>query len=217
MMTAMCNNCMTSTTHRLIHRDERPVRFRDSEYEYNERWELIQCCGCETMTAHRLTWETPDSPCEEFYPTRIVSQRPKWLERLTQLQVPPGGLFPAVDLHPLLALMRETYSAYDNGLLAMTAMGVRAVIDMTMTKLVGDVGSFNKKLDACEQKGFLSTDQKARLNSVIGAGSATAHRGFTPSSEDAATQLLLMEDVVASAFIHPRLVSDLSAKVPPRP
>jgi hypothetical protein len=207
---------MAKTTHTVVHRNERLVGIPDSEHSYNERWELIQCRGCDTISAHRLAWEIPDHVLEHFYPARFVWRRPDWLEKLTDLQVPRGQIFPAIDLGPLKSLLDETYQAYDNDLPVMTAMGVRAVLDMAMTHLVGDKGTFPAKLAACEQQGFLSTSEQDRLSTVLNMGSAAAHRGFTPSSGDISTLLQVMEHLVESAFVHPRSVADLS-RVPKRP
>jgi hypothetical protein len=216
MQSSWCNTCMARTTHTTVKSHERLVGIDNSEHTYHERWELIQCGGCGTISAHRLAWEIPDHVLEHFYPVRFVRRRPDWLAILPELQVPRGRLLPTIDLMPLQSLLRQTYEAHDNDLLVMTAMGVRAVLDMAMTHLVGDKSTFRAKLDACEQQGFLSASEQERLSTVIDAGNAAAHRGFAPTSGDVATMLGVMEHVVESAFVHPRSVADLNARTPKR-
>jgi hypothetical protein len=149
-----CNTCMAETTHTVVHKNERRVPIKNSEYSYNERWELIQCCGCGTISAHRLAWEIPDHYFEHFYPVRFIWRRPDWLGKLPELQVPPGEIFPTIDLGPLQSLLRQTYEAYDNDLKVMTAMGIRAVVDMAMTHLVGTQATSKRSLMHANNRGF---------------------------------------------------------------
>jgi hypothetical protein len=214
---APCNICHVTTIHSVLQRHERRVPIPASEYSYNERWDLIQCGGCGTISARRAAWEIPDNYFEEFWPTRLRHRRPVWLQGLSEPQLSPGSPFPSDNpLAPLHNLIVQTYDAYNNNLLTLTAMGVRAVLDMAMNRLVGDVGNFAQKLDACERNGHLSVSQKSHLNTVIEAGNAAAHRGFTPSEQDVTTLLQVMEHLIEAAFVHPQSVAGLGARVPTR-
>jgi hypothetical protein len=105
-----------------------------------------------------------------YEPPRSWWRRPSWLADLDKV---------APELKTLLD---EIYSATNDQQFRLLAMGVRTALDYVMTHMVGDIGSFEKKLNMMVEKGHLSRDRKQMLEIVIDAGSAAAHRGFKPAT-----------------------------------
>jgi hypothetical protein len=139
-------------------------------------------------------------------PVRLMTaerrQKPEWLSELpasTQL------------------LLDETYCASSNGLKALSAMGIRAVIDDVCLDLVGDVGSFDKKLQALRNRGYISDRECAVLAAAIDVGSASAHRGHVPDDSDIAALFEITEHILKAQYVLPKAAERLKGNTPDRP
>ena len=70
------------------------------------------------------------------------------------------------------------------------------VIDGLLLRQVGDSGTFAKRLDALEDKGFLSKINRETLEAALNAGHAAAHRAYKSDTAN----LNLVMDIVGQQF-----------------
>lgn len=134
---------------------------------------------------------------------RLAPALPEWLTKLPD----------AAQM-----LMREVHLAMGAELYALSAMGIRAVVDViSVDLLAGDVGSFNAKVEGLAKAGHLSTSQHNALNAVVDAGHAAAHRGFVPTRDVAQAMLEALEVVLKTAYLLPGATQSLQAMTPKRP
>ncbi|MDP3923736.1 MAG: DUF4145 domain-containing protein [Hydrogenophaga sp.] len=132
-----------------------------------------------------------------------VPAPPHWLTKL------PG---------PAQLLMREVHLAMAAELYALSAMGIRAVVDVISFDLLAvDAGTFNAKLVGLAKAGHLSPSQHNALSAVVDAGNAAAHRGFSPTQDAAQAMLDALEVVLKSAYVLPGAAQSLQAMTPKRP
>ena len=66
----------------------------------------------------------------------------------------------SVECDNIYNLLVEVYSAANDEQFRLLAMGVRAVLDHVMTRIVGDIGGFERKLAEMVTKEHLSSRQK---------------------------------------------------------
>jgi hypothetical protein len=130
---------------------------------------------------------------------------PEWIVKLESIDA---------GLHDLLV---EVYSAANDTQTRLFSMGLRAALDHTMTRIVGDVGGFEQKLDKMVEQRHLSEKQRETLATVIDAGSATAHRGFKPSQDLLEQMLAVMEGIVRDHYITGPMLATMRTTIPPRP
>lgn len=179
-----CNECLRETKHSVLY--EKKKRDTSSEGIHEIAWitttSVLECCGCESVALQKTVYCTEDE-CEESitFPPRISRQKPKWHDSLP------------IEYQPLLA---EVYAALHADSRMLTLMGARALIDVFMTKHIGDIGGFNKKLDQLVALGFLSARDSEMISSAIDAGSAAAHRGHLPTQDSAAAVLDIVENLL---------------------
>jgi hypothetical protein len=145
---------------------------------------------------------------ETFYPQAPFASRPAWLQEISQ---------------EMQAILYEVYKAADHHLFSVAAMGVRTVIDITLTSLVGDIGGFDKKLDRAIETGKIESKYRAPIMAVIESGHASAHRGHVHTSESFGDLLSLLEQLLFRIHIAPEQeaalqaqASRLKAGTPPR-
>jgi hypothetical protein len=213
-----CNGCGGDRNHAL--RTTFPVHGAIDETDHEENplpfdvFETLQCLGCGAITIRRVTWNGgecyPDPDGDGFIyadesitylPPRTSRVRPQWLSSLPK------------ELESLLA---EIYSALDVGAITLVAIGVRTVLDMMAAKAVGDVGTFEQKLEALEKKGWLGALDRKRIAIVIDAGSAAAHRGFRATPVSIGHMMEAVEHLLKSRYVLDPQAKALKKSTPPR-
>ncbi len=182
---------------------------------------LLQCRGCETVFYLQSSWNSeeidqwyePDgsvggeySRSSTTYPKPTSKTKPAW--------------FPAIKEtdRDLSGILDETYLAYDSGSLFLATVGIRTAIDRA-TELLGidAAKTFEEKLAELHNEGWIGETERLVLEVVINAGSAAAHRGWRPDTEQAQQLLTVMEVFLQKAFIVEKKALSLEASIPPRP
>lgn len=209
-----CNRCLGTRNQFLLYSGKfewHETDDRTGEVLFTEResYELLKCCGCDQVTL-RLTEDAPwyDESSVRYFPPAVSRQRPRWM-------VSFGYLMGSQTEH-IRTLFNEVYSALQNGLPALAAMGVRALLEHVMVSTSGDQTSFAKNLAAFEAAGHVSPKQAARIKSILDVGHAAIHRSFVPDMADIHVLLDIAEHVVESVYIHDASVEKLEKSVPPR-
>jgi hypothetical protein len=175
--------------------------------------EVLQCLGCDSVTIRRVVWRggryyttqegeyVGDGEEITYWPPRTVWSRPEWVRRL-----PPA-------IQPIL---NEVYTAFDAGAPILAAFGVRTVLDVLALEVVGDIGSFQQKLDALEARGWISRLDNDRLSIVIDAGSAAAHRAFRATPEALAHMMESTEHLLKARYVLDPAAKELEKMTPKR-
>jgi hypothetical protein len=73
------------------------------------------------------------------------------------------------------------YQAVDGGQYRIAAMGIRAVLEQVMIMKVGDLKTFNDKLEEFRKRGYISLLQRDAMQATLEVGNATVHRAFKPT------------------------------------
>jgi len=116
---------------------------------------------------------------------------------------PPTWLNALEEVEPdLKALLEEVYSATNDKQVRLLSMGVRAVLDHVMTKILGaDVGGFEEKLKHMVKNDHLTKKQKDNLEIVIDAGSASTHRNFKPPEALIKQMVAVLENLIHEHYV----------------
>lgn len=182
-----CNTCSYNTFHKLIERidiaEDDEIGLDGQVISQSLDHFLLQCqgCGSVTLKIQPYSSEVDLSMHTEFYPPRVSRKRPSWFWKL-----PPAWW----------RLMNEIYHALNAEAKTLAMMGTRTLVDLYMTSTVGDCGSFQRKLQALVDNGYLAAKDVDVLNSALEAGSASAHRGFCPSDEHLAHAMDIVENLL---------------------
>lgn len=205
---AHCNLCSHETKHAIL-QTARKDRSKDGMEDVVD-YQMLQCLGCDSVKL-REGWSALG--CGEvmvsYWPPANSTRRlPPWLSEWAT------GARGAAGASILVFL--EIYAALHNGQPHLAAMGVRSLLEHIMVSSVGDLGSFGSNLAAFAEAGHVSPKQKERLVTILEVGHATIHRGYTPTNEDLAASLDILEHIIASLYVHDGAVSAAKARVPPR-
>ncbi|MFN9115279.1 MAG: DUF4145 domain-containing protein, partial [Bacteroidota bacterium] len=118
----------------------------------------------------------------------------------------------------LAQILHETYRAFDADLLILATVGIRTAIDRATELLnIDPAKSFKAKLDELQTGGWIGDTEKQILEVVIDAGSAAAHRGWSPDAEEAGQLITVMEVFLQKAFIVQKKALGLKGSIPSKP
>lgn len=186
------------TKHRILQCPACDAVYHQTNYSFSEDWEVDYDSHGDQVFSYNETIT--------HWPPPTKRSRPFWLDKL-----------PKVDAD-LYLLLDEVYSALEQELLVLAAIGIRTAFDRGSELLsVDPARSFAEKLDALVKGGHIGATEKDALSVMADAGSASAHRGWRPNDKQLETMLLIIEGFVHRSFILRDDVSGLKNAVPARP
>ena len=201
----------------------------DDDYQWHTDWYILQCRGCDHVFALTVSTNSEDYynyydrdgdtvtehiESLDYWPAKSKRERPDWLREIDV----DGG-----DTTPLDQSLAELYGALDGDLYSLSGIGVRTTFDVA-SELLGVEPSlrFEEKLDALVKGGHIGMADRSHIATLIDAGSASAHRGWRPTSQELKTMMDVLEHFILGAFVEPgrrkkRAAEVERLKVPPKP
>jgi hypothetical protein len=189
----------------------------------HDTWQILECNGCQNVTFVHTHWFSEDiddrgQPIvhRDLYPPAPRRAKPEWARELWHA-LPRGE-------HWLNKLYDDIYGALGMRAFGLATMGMRAIVDFVVTSKAGDdIRGFKSKLNAMCEQGVISELQVEILNAAFDAGSAAAHRGYSPSRDDANSLLDITESLLRRLYVdpmherqHARAAADLTKRTPKR-
>jgi hypothetical protein len=205
---APCRLCLRETKHFVV-----ATRITESSEELDDgfrvtcrdTYELLECCGCESGALRHTSWFSGSGETDVFYyPPPVARAKPRWLIYVGPLT------------GPLQGLMEEIYAALHAGSRRLALMGARTVIDLVLSDKIGDGGTFGARLEMLEATGFVSRQSREILAAALDAGSAAAHRGFSPTQEDMMRVMDIVENILQALYVLGSDAAELRNATPPR-
>jgi len=212
-----CPKCRHNTARVLAtYRDERPAKY-DDEYDTVNVFYILECRVCEEKYFKQEGYFTdidqfskgePEiqyGGYESYWP-------PKWNKHIPDWHFLLGNRDKILE-----RLFLDLYTALDNGLGIFAATGVRTIFDRSSEILGIDSNlTFRRKLRELQSRSLISSPEVKALTSIVEAGSAAAHRGWQPKSENLESMVAILESFLHRAFVLEVLADDLLQDVPSR-
>lgn len=117
----------------------------------------------------------------------------------------------------LSAIMDEVYQTSEARSYILASIGLRTALDR-ITEMLGidpELG-FEKKVQALFDGGWVGDTERQTLDVVADAGSAAAHRGWTPDEEAFRVLLTTLEHFIQRAILTGKKALDVAPQVPKR-
>ena len=199
-----CNKCGGDRVHHAVGGAQCTHRVGTGEYTVvlQDEWRIHQCAGCElTKAVCRTLTSELEVQSEVCYPPDRRRACPDWAQDLpADCQV----------------LLREIYNALSVDCRSLVAMGARAIIDLMLTDMLGDIGGFAHKLKTAVANGMLDATQHGVIADAIDAGHAASHRGFVPTFEQLEDVLVIVEYALKDRYVTQKASDRLKDAVPKR-
>jgi hypothetical protein len=178
-------------------------------------YSILRCCGCEAVYYRSDATFSEDIDHDDdidytshtitYWPTPSQRAQPDWTRKLYGFN------------RDLALLFDDVYSALDNNLGVLAAIGMRTVFDRASELLgVDPTLGFADKLNAMHRLRKIGAEEKDSLDVLTNAGSAAAHRGRRPDHGKLDTTMSIIEQFLYRAFILNAEVEALRQSVPPK-
>jgi len=214
---AHCNEC--GGERKAHKRASHTVNGKDGEASWSNTYEVLECCGCSNMSVRHTfsfsEWDQFDSDPltgqprlvpgikETYWPPPTKRRKPEWAQKL--------------DDDVLRGVLEEVYQALNAGMIVLASIGTRTLLDRGMFLRIGDPKrGFAGKLDLMQEKGHIGKVERDILESITDAGSAAAHRGFTPSSKTLSTIIETAENFLHREFVLKTAAGEVKTATPAR-
>jgi hypothetical protein len=202
MVQAPCSSCVRATSHEILfethQRDEHTI----------DSYVLLRCGGRSTISMeHHSRWIADGTVDHKYYPSPVSRKEPDWILSLA---------LGAEKEAKLVRLLKEIYQCVDGGQHRLAAMGIRALLEQVMILKVGDLKTFDDKLDKFQEQGYISLIQRDAMRATLDVGDAVMHRGYKPTEQELKVALDIVEGVFAPIFKHKEAVEKLAVRIPPR-
>ena len=219
LLKALCPTCgglRNCTIHGELTTHWEDQRYPVYGYHYHH---LLQCNGCETVFYHHnehfsehttheyRNGELIETPIDMVttYPSSETFQPPAWLSKLESVD---GQLF---------QIFNEMYSSYNSSHFILSSIGLRTIFDRTAELLQIHPGlSLGEKVEKLKLDGFIGETEALVLTSVINAGNAAAHRGWSPNKSEFEQMLEALESFVQRTLLGKKSLEHITEKIPPK-
>lgn len=183
-----------------------------------DEYSLLECCGCETVFTQKSSWD--ENNIEQWYdyfgepqsepiytkttlPLPSARTRPDWLDKI-------GKINPT-----LFHIFDETYRCYDERCFILTAIGLRTALDNCVGSIkIDPAKSFQEKLKELKDLGLIGDSEHSALTVLINAGSAAAHRAWSPTEEQTNHLLDVLENFVHRVVVNGQKALEMEGGIP---
>lgn len=188
----------------------------DEFMDWSKEWYILQCRGCEFVFCQTVSTDSESyryigingdqveyDETIVYWPALSKRPRPAWML--------DSGIN-AGTTRRLDAVLLELYQALDNDLHILAAIGLRTSFDVASEILGVEAGTFKDKLEGLVNAGHIAKVDRDRLEVLVEAGNASAHRGWNPEAADLHTMMEALEYFLEQSFVAPDRRNKLDAK-----
>ncbi len=203
----LCKVCQQVTNHNILNAVTKSVWWEDADAGERHDFYTLQCLGCENV-------------CLLVEYSHSEDTNPYTGEPVTQSRVYPSPNKDDRDvldrIHHVPESVRtayeETVKAINSGLVLLTAMGVRLVIEAVCNhqKITG--GNLEKKINKMQEIGLITPSDAKLLHLVREIGNQSAHEMKKQKREALSLSMDIIEGVIRQLYIHPKEAEALSSR-----
>lgn len=190
---------------------------RRNSMQWGTEYRLLQCKGCDTVFYHSKSWHSEDLDYDyddegktvisanyrvETYPGSL-EHRPQWIEKIADVD------------YQLYLILNEMYQAYYNESYILASIGLRTAFDRTSEVLkILPTLPLRKKVEKLAEDGYIGETEKSQLIIVTDAGSAAAHRAWSPTKSEFRSLLTITEDFIRRSILRDQSILKIAGKIP---
>lgn len=202
-----CENCLTETRHTVLVSVDVSGQALDWDYYFNEKFQIVQCLGCETISfckrhsnSEEVFWDEEESKeivldRVEVYPSRVAGRRKLWRVQF----LPPD----------VLRIYEETHTALCNKQPVLAGIGIRALVETVCKEKAAAGGNLEKKIDSLVDMKVLTEAGARTLHNLRILGNLAAHEVKPQSEEKLGIAMDVIEHLLNDVYILPKMAEKL--------
>lgn len=203
----ICKECSRETTHKIVasylERGSEDCG-RDQSVDWNERNQIIQCLGCETVSFRvaGTCSENYEHDCDgDMYYNETVKYYPgrsEGLKAINSYLLPPN----------VQSIYQETILAIENEQNVLAGIGVRALIETICKDLSAEGKDLYNKINSLE-KSIVTKEGVDTLHKLRVLGNDAAHEVKKHNKQQLSLAIQIIEHMLDGTYIIPHKVSEV--------
>ncbi|HDZ9249098.1 TPA: DUF4145 domain-containing protein [Vibrio cholerae] len=202
----ICNECSRETSHKIIasyHESGSDECDGNNYMTWNERNQIIQCLGCETVSFRVEFDHSEDTDYSPEHDLLIPNVREKYFPTRThQLREINTYLLP-IDVQ---RIYEETASAISHGFFILAGIGIRALIEAVCKEKNAGGRNLYEKIDSLHKMSVVTKEGSDTLQKLRGLGNEAAHEVKPQSEEQLYTAMQIIDHMLEGTYIIPKQV-----------
>ncbi|MCS6135976.1 DUF4145 domain-containing protein [Shewanella baltica] len=205
----ICNECARETSHVVVasyHESGFDDAGNNCYADWDERNQIIQCQGCDTISFRVELTHSEDSDYSYEHDTHIRNIRENYFPNRThQLREINTFLLPI----NVKEIYQETTSAISNGLFILAGIGVRALIEAVCKEQKAKGGNLYDKIDSLYKMSVVTKEGSETLQKLRNLGNKAAHEVKPQSEEQLYTAMQIIDHMLEGTYIIPKRVEQV--------
>jgi hypothetical protein len=196
----VCVRCGQFTRHKVL--QSLGYDWADDDFFGHEDYEIVECCGCSTITFVQKTEFSEDMIYDNRTGDAVgleekVKIYPYRIDGFSKIE--STHLLP----HKLGVVYQETYNALAAESWTIAAMGVRTIIELLCIDKGITTGKLETKINTLKANGVVSDDTADLLHRVRFLGNEAVHTIDMPSREEMNAAWGLVNNLLGTIYVVP--------------
>jgi hypothetical protein len=200
-----CKRCVHKTRHKVLQDVETKFETAFGEYTSIDKYQIIQCQGCEEVSFRKVHSDSEDfiehegetfhPETEELYPPRVAGRH-----ELRQAYFLPMKVS---------QIYNETHAALCNKQPILSGIGIRALVESVCRDNDAEGYYLEQKIDSLVTKGVLTQTAAEILHSTRILGNKSAHDVEPQSEETLLLAMDIVENLLTNVYVLPKAAKAL--------
>lgn len=205
----VCNECAKETSHKIVssfHESGIDDVGNGCVMDWDERHQIIQCCGCDTVSFRVASTHSEDCDYSSEHDSLVRNVRESYFPNRThQLREINTYLLPA----NVQEIYRETAAAISGGLLILAGIGIRALIETVCKEQKAQGKDLYAKIDSLYEMSVITKEGADTLNRLRSLGNKAAHEVKPQSEEQLYMAMQIIDHMLEGTYIIPQRVKQV--------
>jgi hypothetical protein len=208
---SFCNTCKLASNQEILFSHEEEFHDPEEGFHASAKWQILKCCGCETVSFRDISWNSEDYDFETKESIPTIRLYP-----LSEEDALPAKPFMNVP-RKIRGIYGETVDAYNRNSRVLCSGGIRAVIEgicgdksvidgrVEQKKKGGGVHlvrqkNLNGRVNGLHERGIITSGLRDSLHENRVFGNEALHELDPPAREELSIALSLIEHTLDHVY-----------------
>lgn len=193
----LCGKCKATTTHRVFIKLEE--HSNSDGYEWHTSYLVVQCQGCKAVSFSKVETDC-DNYFEDDLGNRIYNET---ISRYPNISNINKKILSEGIPKQIFQVYSETYSALCGGFGILTAIGIRALIEILCKDKKAKGKDLSCKIDDLVKEGYLSQRNATYLHGLRIMGNSSAHEAKVYKEKQLKAAFDIVEHLIETVYVIP--------------
>lgn len=196
-----CHSCLKNTNHTIL-KEHRWSSNPEYDYYYGISYQIVKCDGCDQISFRQEEVDLEVAHLHDELP-KTIYQYPISLKEHREFEWHEFLEFP----ENVNNIYKDTIKCYANDSKILAGAGLRACIEAICNDKNIEGKDLAKRINQLKSKGMISTRDASYLHGIRFMGNDSVHDIKTPKDEELKVALRIVEHLLESIYILPKLAN----------